>query len=155
MRILIVCFLIFSFSLTASAGILSPEHRERLVQLALANFWGKARLNNGQYVEPENDAERSKLPISKAAADHVISVGELSGIAEWCSVNWQSHFQSLTAKARQQGFRDKQVAFIGLLHGVAQGSVYSAVQAKPCTVEQKTKVTKMLERSPILQPIPQ
>lgn len=155
MRTLISCLVIFSLSLTASAGILPPEHREQLIQAAFANFWGKAKLSNGKHVQPDNEAERSKLPISKATADHVISVGELSGVAEWCGLNWQSHFLSLTAKARQQLFNDKQVAFIGLLHGVAQGNVYSAVQSKPCAAEQKTNAAKMLERSPVNQAIPQ
>ena len=153
MRTFISFFVIFFFSLTASAGILPPEHREQLIRTAFSNFYGKAKLSNGKHVQPDNVAERSKLPISEATADHVISVGELSGVAEWCGLNWQSHFLSLTAKARQQLFNDKQVAFIGLLHGVAQGNVYSAVQSKPCTAEHKTKVAMMLERSPVNQAI--
>lgn len=86
--------LLFSISMTASAGILQQEHREQLIQGAFANFWGKARLSNGNPVQPDNAAERSTLPISSAAANHVISVGELSGIAEWCGMDWQTHFRA-------------------------------------------------------------
>lgn len=155
MRTLISLFLLLSISIPASAGILPQEHREQLIQAAFANFWGKARLSNGNPVQPDNAAERSTPPISTAAANHVISVGELSGIAEWCGMDWQTHFLSLTAKARRQGLSEKQVAFIGLLHGIAQGNVYSAVQSKPCTVEQKSRAAKLLETSPVKQAIPQ
>ncbi|MFG6429856.1 hypothetical protein [Roseateles sp. LYH14W] len=155
MRTLTILFLFLSISIPAAAGILPPEHREQLIQAAFANFWGKARLSNGNPVQPDNAAERSTLPISTAAANHVISAGELSGIAEWCGMDWQTHFLSLTAKARRQGFSEKQVAFIGLLHGMAQGNVYSAVQSKSCTVEQKSKAAQMLETSPVKQEIPQ
>lgn len=154
MRTLISLLLLLSISIPASAGILPQEHREQFIQAAFANFWGKARLSNGNPVQPENAAERSTLPISTAAANHVISVGELSGIAEWCGMDWQAHFLSLTAKARRQGLNEKQVAFIGLLHGISQGNVYSAVQSKPCTVEQKSRAAKMLETSPVKQAIP-
>ena len=155
MHAFISLFLLFSISISASAGILPQEHREQLIQAAFANFWGKARLSNGNPVQPDNAAERSTLPISTAAANHVISVGEISGIAEWCGLDWQTHFLSLTAKARRQVFSEKQVAFIGLLHGVAQGNVYSAVQSKPCAEEQKSRAAKMLETSPVKQAIPQ
>lgn len=148
-------FLLFSTSFTASAGILQKEHREQLIQAAFANFWGKARLSNGNTVQPDNPTERSTLPISAAAANHVISIGELSGIAEWCGMDWQAHFLSLTAKARRQGFSEKQVAFIGLLHGVAQGNVYSSVKSETCAAEQKSGAAKMLDTSPVKQPIPQ
>jgi hypothetical protein len=155
MNKVIVLLILFSVSLTTSAGILPQEHREQLIKTAFANFWGKARLSNGNTVQPDNAAERSTLPISAAAANHVISVGELSGIAEWCGMDWQAHFLYLTSKARRQGFTEKQVAFIGLLHGVAQGNVHSAVKSKPCAAEQKTQAARMLETSPVKQAIPQ
>lgn len=155
MHTFISLFLLLSISITASAGVLPQEHREQLIQTTFANFWGKAILSNGNPVQPDNATERSTLPISKATANHVISVGELSGIAEWCGMDWQTHFLSLTARARRHGFSEKQVAFIGLLHGVSQGNVYSALQSKPCTVEQKSRVSKMLETSPVKQEIPQ
>jgi len=45
-------------------------------------------------------------------------------------MDWQTHFLGLTVKARRQGFSEKQMAFIGLLHGIAQGNIYSAAQLK-------------------------
>ena len=155
MSAFISLFLLFSVSFSASAGILPQEHREQLIQAAFANFWGKARLSNGNPVQPDNAAERSTLPISIATASHVISVGEISGIAEWCGLDWQTHFLNLTAKARRQAFSEKQVAFVGLLHGVAQGTVYSTLQSKPCATDQKSRVTKILETSPVKQTMPQ
>lgn len=151
LTVLVCCVL----SSPISAGILPPQQREELIQAAFANFWGKARLSNGAYVEAETEFERLKLPILKSTANHVISVGELSGIAEWCGLNWQAHFLSLTTAARRQGFTEKQIAFIGLLHGVAQGNVHSAMDNKDCTAEQKAKGAKMLDLSPVKQAIPQ
>lgn len=148
-------FFVFCVSITASAGLLPQESREELIQTAFANFWGKVTLSNGNFVEPDNESDRSTLPISSATANHVISVGELSGIAQWCGMDWQVHFLSLTAKARQQGLSDKQVAFIGLLHGVAQGTVYSTLKSKPCAAEEKSMAEKMLETSPVKLAIPQ
>jgi hypothetical protein len=154
MRAFISLFLLFSISLPTSAGVLPQEHRERLIQVAFANFWGKARLSNGKPVQPDNAVERSTLPISIATANHVVSVGEISGIAEWCGLDWQTHFLDLTTKARRQAFSEKQVAFIGLLHGVVQGNVHSAMQSKPCAADQKARAEKMLKASPVNQAIP-
>lgn len=155
MHKLIGIFLFFCISITASAGLLPQESREELIQTAFANFWGKVTLSNGNFVQPDSEADRSTIPISTPTANHVISVGELSGIAQWCDMDWQAHFLSLTAKARQQGLSDKQVAFIALLHGVAQGTVYSTLKSKPCAAEEKSMAETVLETSPVEQAIPQ
>ena len=140
---------------SAQAGIMPEEHRAYLIERTLANFWGKAVLSDGKTVEPATPEERETVPISSAAAQHVISVGEFSGLADWCGLDWESHYLGLTAKARAQHFSEKQVAFIGFLHGTVQGNMSSGMRKETCTAEDKRKVQAMLSNSPVSQAIPE
>jgi len=130
------------------AGVLTDSARENIVKSAFSNFWGHAVLSNGKVVQPESDEERKTLPVSSAVANQVLDVGEVSGLAEWCGLNWQSHYLSMTAAARKAGFKDKQVAFIGVLHGRAQGTVAEALKTRPCNEAKRTEVQEMMKNSP-------
>jgi hypothetical protein len=122
--------------------------KDRIIGLAFENFWGKARLLDGSYVQPGSEEERQTLPISKETAYQVIEVGKTSGQAKWCSLDWQKNYLALTKWARQQGFSDKQLAFIGLLHGVTQGIVERSMQGKKCDEAEKENVRKLGEKTP-------
>jgi hypothetical protein len=122
--------------------------KDKIISLALENFWGKARLADGSYVQPENEVDRQTLPVSKETAYQIIEVGKISGLAQWCALDWQKNYLKLTKSARQEGFSEKQVAFIGLLHGVTQGIVENAVKDKKCGGSEKEEAKKLCEKSP-------
>lgn len=128
--------------------MLPDTEREELIVLVLKNFWGKAKLSNGQYAQPSSEEERNTLPIPKAAAHRALDAGEISGLAEWCGMDWKSHYFSLTSAARARGFNDKQVAFVSVLHGAAQGRVARGLGiGRPCNDADRTKIERYLAES--------
>ena len=147
MRYLITLLLALA-SVPSWAGVLPDSAREQLLKDTLSQFWGRAKLSNGSLVQPDSEQERNTLPISIAAANQVFDVGETSGYAEWCGLDWQSHFLTMTAAARKSGFKEKQVAFIGVIHGAAQGIVAEALKSKTCDTQERSRVMEMMRRSP-------
>lgn len=147
MRYLIILLLALASAPSWSAA-LPDSAREKLLKEALSKFWGRAKLSDGSLVQPDNEQERNTLPISIAVANQVFDVGEISGYAEWCGLDWQSNFLTMTAAARKSGFKGKQVAFIGVIHGAAQGIVYDALKSKTCGAQERSSVVEMTRRSP-------
>ncbi|QRM20260.1 hypothetical protein GBK02_13080 [Dechloromonas sp. TW-R-39-2] len=130
------------------AGILPEAQREELLSLVLQNFWGKAKLSNGQFAQPTSEKDRITVPISRAVANRAFDVGEVSGLAEWCGLDWQSNYTSLTGGARNRGFSDKQVAFVSFLHGAAQGHIASAMsKSGACSSQDRTKIEQLFNQS--------
>lgn len=125
----------------AGAGIVPPAARDVLIQEALRGYWGRAKTPDGKVITPGSDAERTELPVSEKLAHFAFEVGELSGVAEWCGVAWQPSFAALMRFARKNNQNERQVAFIGVVHGTAQGAVSSA-QAKSgqCSATAKQQV---------------
>lgn len=140
-------FLLLACGLT-HAGILPEQQREELLSVVLQNFWGKAKLSNGRFAQPASEAERTTVPVSSAVANRAFDVGEVSGLAEWCALDWQSNYAALTRSARGRGFSDKQVAFVSFLHGAAQGRIVSAMsKSGACSAQDRAKVEQFLNRS--------
>jgi hypothetical protein len=69
-------------------------------------------------------------------------------LAQWCGLDWRPQYFSLTAAARKAGFKDKQVAFVGFLHGSIQGFVIEAQKSDKCTDSERNEVKKMMQRLP-------
>jgi hypothetical protein len=131
----------------AAAGIVPPTARDALIQEALRGYWGRAKTPDGKVITPASEAERTALPVSKKLAHFAFEVGELSGVAEWCGVAWQPSFSALMRFARKSNQSERQVAFIGVVHGTAQGAVSSA-QAKSgqCSAKAKQQVQQRVEQ---------
>ena len=146
MKSLAVCFaLVCGY---AHGGVLPETNRSELIRMVLDNFWGKAKLPSGQFVQPASEEERTTVPISKAAAHRAIDAGEISGLGEWCKLDWEPHYFSLTRAARARGFSDKQVAFVSVLHGAAQGVVVTALaKGAECNGEDRSKIEQLLKQS--------
>src|SRR5204863_9362121 len=116
-------------------------------QRVLRHARGKEKLPNGQFVHPPSQEARETVPISKAAAHRAIDAGEISGLGEWCKLNWEPHYFSLTRAARARGFSDKQVAFVSVLHGAAQGVVATAMAKGGECNEDRTRIEQLLKQS--------
>ena len=144
----LIAFLLVLASAPCWSGVLQDSARETLMNDALSRFWGRAKLSDGTFVQPENEQERKTLPISNKVANQVLDVGEISGYAEWCGLDWRSQFLAMTAAARRGGFKEKQVAFIGVLHGTAQGVIAEAMKSRPCGATDRAKILEMMKRSP-------
>lgn len=130
------------------AGVLPDAQRQEMIAFALKNFWGRAKLSNGEFVQPSSEAERQAVPISNALANRTIDVGEVSGMAAWCKLDWRPMYMSLTQSARNSGLDEKQVAFISVLHGVVAGNVSNGMsKSAACSDQQRLRVQKLLEQS--------
>lgn len=147
MRYLIALFLVLA-SGCSWGGVLPDAAREVLLKDTLSGFWGHARLSDGSFVQAESEQERKNPPISSKVANQVLDVGEISGYAEWCGLDWRSHFLTMTSAARRSGFKEKQVAFIGVLHGTAQGVVAEAMKSKACEATDRAKILELIQHSP-------
>jgi hypothetical protein len=145
--LLAVGVLIFTL-LGSQALAFDNATKDKIISLTLQNFWGKAKLSDGSYVQPERELDRQTLPIQKDVAYQVIEVGMISGLARWCSLDWEKNYRALTGAARREGFSEKQVAFIGLLHGVTQGMTESAVKDRKCSTTDRETTRKKVEKSP-------
>ncbi len=132
------------FSSYCYAEIIPKKMHDKVIERAMNNYWSKVRLKDGSYVQPSSEKERKTVPIAKENAAQVIYIGEISSLADWCGLDWQQNFFRVTKAARNNGLSGKQVAFIGLLHGVAMGVVDSAVKGKECTPEIKDNITDEL-----------
>lgn len=147
MRYLIIVLLAL-VSAPSWSGVLPDSTRGKLLNDALSQFWGRAKLSDGSFAQPDSERERKTLPISISVANQVFDVGEISGYAEWCGLDWQSNFLTMTVAARKSGFKEKQVAFIGVIHGAAQGVVGEALKSKTCGAQERSRVMEMMRRSP-------
>jgi len=146
MRYLLVLLCIYGGA--CHAAVLSDSERERLVSQALQQFWGRAIQANGQFIQPSSEAERNTVPVSKTIVNRAFDVGEISGLGQWCGLDWEANYFALTKSARNKGLSDTQVAFISFLHGAAQGRISSAMEkTSPCNEGERSKVRQMLEKS--------
>jgi hypothetical protein len=141
--------LVVIYTAPAWGGVIPEAERKALLQKTLSSwFWGQAKLLGGSVVQPIDEHDRKTMPISARTANQVLDVGEISGYAEWCGLYWQSHFLTMTASARQSGLKQKQMAFIGVVHGLAQGIVFDALKPKTCGDKERAMVLKMMSNSP-------
>jgi hypothetical protein len=147
MRSLALVLIVFSFN--SFAGILPSDLRTSLVKDVLSGFWGQAKDIKGNPIHPKNDQDRETIPISASVVDQVINVGEVSGMARWCGLDWQPNYRALTSYARKQKMTDKQVAFIGVLHGASSQIIASAMKSKICEKEDKEMVVELMKQTEI------
>ena len=136
---------IILFSPLCNAQLIPTEKHKKIIELAMNNFWGRAKLRNGTVVQPDSELERITLPITHKDAQKVIRAGEISSIADWCGLDWQKNYYRVIKSARKSGLSDKQVAFVGLLHGVTMGIVDSALKGKECSPKIKENTVNKLK----------
>lgn len=109
----------------------------------------RAKLPDGRLVGSETDAEKARSLIPFSDAREVVNAGAASGFAEWCGVEWDVRsFQPLMFRQRDGRDRPpKTLAYIALLHGVAQGLVRNDIaRAGPCTEEDRAAIDDYLNR---------
>ena len=94
----------------------------KIMKIARANIT-KAKTSGGGFV-PAETAEELKTPIIPVSeAEAVIEIGHRSAIALWCKMDWEklSYQPLMLAERANKSRTGKQIAYIGLLHGVSMG----------------------------------
>ena len=123
--------------------------RDEVIRQILGEFWGSARDVRGMPIQPENEQDRSIVPVSRAAAYRAIEAGNISAVAEWCGLEWEPHYFALTRAARAKGMVDKQVAFLSVLHGAGQAAYLRSLTGRTCTEEERGRVTRLRDESAV------
>lgn len=108
----------------------------------------RLRLADGSFIPPES-AEELKTPIIPYEdGKRIVNRGILSAMAEYCSLDWENRsFSPFMQQERSKGkWSDKQMAFIGGLHGMTQGGAHKSFQSKgACDEAFRKKAAAMLD----------
>jgi hypothetical protein len=134
-RIYLLLLLLLLLIQPTNAGVLSPESKQRIITTSMEHFWGNARRSDGTTVQPQSEAERTKVPIATVDANLIIEVGELSSFAARCKLDWKSNIYMLTDSARKSGLSQTQVAYVAFLHGYTMGLLDRTLSTIECDKE--------------------
>jgi hypothetical protein len=150
-QVLTIALLVLSQA--AFAGIVPASARGALLKETLQGFWGRAKTPDGKFIQPSSDAERQAMPVNQNVANFAFDVGEISGLAEWCGIDWHRSFTALMRQARQNNQTEKQIAFIAAVHGTALGLVSSSMaKSGQCSSQERYKVKAQIESFLALEP---
>jgi hypothetical protein len=110
----------------ALVDLLSVEARRNLA---------KARLADGSQVPPETPEELAQPLVPRSLEIQTIERALLSAGMETCGLNsTELSYLPYMAKIRaSERYSDKQIAYVGLLHGMSLGYLGSALDPAMCT----------------------
>jgi len=115
-----------------------------------------ARLPDGSNVPPETAEERALPIVPSALAEQTVRRGFLSGELQTCGVDPQQHsfVPYMTALRTSGRYSDRQLAYVGLLHGVSQGFAHSAMAkaVRSCSPGFVRRLRKTVSESEVLTP---
>ena len=102
------------------------------IATALANIQ-HARCAGLAFCEPATPAELTAPPLTIEEGGVVLRRGTISGVAKACGLDWQGKsLLPMMAYWRSLGKTDRQLALIGILHGMAQAQAEAKMAALPC-----------------------
>jgi hypothetical protein len=126
MQRVVTLIAILSLASAAADGareLVSDSDADEFAQRALNGMWGKALDEHDRSLQPKDDSDRHTIPIPLSDVRRVARAGAPAGIASWAGLDWQSYYDAFMKQERRSGrWSGKQIAFIGVLFGVAQGS---------------------------------
>lgn len=102
-----------------------------------------ARLEDGSSVPPETEAERSRPIVPPSLEIRTIERGMLTGQMEACGLDWRNGSYLPYMRALRRTYRGKPMAYLGLLHGIAQAMTTTALgeQGGLCTDAIRARLT--------------
>jgi hypothetical protein len=102
-----------------------------------------AALEDGSRVPPETEAERSLPIVPRSLEIQTIERGMLTGRMEACGLDWQNASYLPYMRALRRHYRGKPMAYLGLLHGLTQGTTANALaqQGDVCTDAMRARLT--------------
>ncbi|MCH2546769.1 MAG: hypothetical protein MK052_04055 [Alphaproteobacteria bacterium] len=84
--------------------------------------------------------------IAQPVIDEAVKVGELSGVAQACGLDWQPHYDAYLAAKRKQKTTELDMIFLAGYHGGAQVEAYNMV-SKDCTQKQRDDIQNALNEN--------
>lgn len=135
-------WLLLSVAPVSAQSMPSEDETRRLIAAALD---GIHRAQCGaQPCAPTTSAEKAKPPLTVAEARQIFGRGALSGVAEYCRIDWQqTNFLPMMAYWRTtQKKTERQLALVAILHGVMQTRVRRelVLRGRPCTQRERRDV---------------
>ncbi|MDX2112876.1 MAG: hypothetical protein SFW63_03990 [Alphaproteobacteria bacterium] len=127
-----------------AADLFSQQEKNHMMTLTLESFWGKAVDSEGKPVQPKDERERTTMPITREQANYIIDKGGESGLAQWCGVAWQGRYQLILEQQRRHMKSDVQVAYAGVLHGLAQNMLADAMKDERCDDATKKQISDLI-----------
>jgi hypothetical protein len=126
---------------------LSDDGVQKILMLALDNI-GRARCENNKPCAAATAEERAKPPITIEEARLFMRRGVLSGMAEPCKLDWQKRnfLPMMTYWRDTMKKTERQMALIGLVHGIIQGMMKPGAQA--CPLQMREKLDGLLTFTP-------
>lgn len=107
-----------------------------------------ARLPDGSTVPPETVEELARPIVPTPVGKRTLNTGMLSGYAQFCGLDWRSGSFApfMEAQRRTGGLTGKQMAYLGILHGIGQGIMLDNLSRHGnCTPEMRGKIAALLK----------
>lgn len=82
--------------------------------------------------------------IAQELIDEATEAGTLSGMAEACKLDWQSHYHAFMDAKREAGVNELDMVFVGAYHGAGQGGAFE-MSGGECSEETRAKTQKELD----------
>lgn len=156
-RTFIAAAALFAPALLHAQSLPAPDAGtiEKLASLARANL-PLARVSDGSFVPPESPDELARPIIPAALVRQTVRRGFLTGEMEACGMDWNGQsFRPYMARVRAgQRYSQKQLAYIGLLHGIGQGTAAQmmAENGSSCSKPQTARLLEAVRSAPVLTP---
>lgn len=107
----------------------------------------KSRCGAG-FCEPATEEEKANPPITVETARRAMQVGLMSGVAEFCAIDWRQriYFPFMAYQRRAQNMSARQLAIVAMLHGTMQGFMVDNYRKheKSCTDTMRNSIEKQL-----------
>jgi hypothetical protein len=123
-----------------ASPLLTDEKVREALQTALSHIH-RARCEGLQPCAPATANEVRTPPISLDQARAAIRAGLASGGMQWCRLDWQQRsFRPMMDHHRKVvGLNERQMALMGLLHGMHQGMMIRTMGDRECTPEMRAR----------------
>jgi len=93
----------------------------------------KFKISDTEYLGKETKEELADPLLTLEEAETVIVRGIISATAEWCKLDWKNKsFEPFMNSQRSSGKTEKQMAYIGGLHGYGMGIMSKTYAEKKC-----------------------
>lgn len=95
-------------------------------------------------VGPETEEQKKTPVIPMTDARRVINVGSESAVAAWCGLEWQYsiYLPFMQRERASKRWDDRQIAYIGVLHGVASAMMKKGLEPYGKCSEKQAAHTK-------------
>ena len=106
----------------------------------------KSRLADGSNVPAETEQELKTPIIPYADAKRVVNRGMITALARHCGLEWenQSYMPFMKHERAEHRWSDKQIAYIGTLHGVTQGVFFKLLTEKGACDDMKKRTIQAI-----------